>query len=289
MERKHHYFTVAIAMLLILGITLTTQVSLADGRMPIQQLTPTPMFRYPLFRDPNRMIEISGWFDHKHSHGVGVIDQFVTFFDGRESTSGNGFWFNCPELMPAPDWVGCLDTVAGEENCPNSKELWYDAHRGTDYEYEIDWHTGNSCDLDRFSNRQPVPVFAPARGRVYLVQKNHPANGNAVWLMHDLNGNGDFTDDTLVSIYLHLDSIESPIREGEMVGMGQLLGYGGMTGLAFTPHLHFQVNRSSSPGFTGTKWEVDPFGWSGDGSDPWPHENRWLWFIPTYLPFVVRR
>lgn len=231
MKQKNRYFVVTsiiIITLLFLIFTSGAQTSLANEKDAAIALTPTPIFRYPLFRDPNRIIEVSGWFDH-----IGASDQFVTFFDGRQSVPGNGFWFNCPQLMPTPDWIGCLDAVTGEENCPNTRELWYDAHRGTDYEYETDWHTGDTCDLTRFSNRQPVPVFAPARGRVYLVQRNHPGNGNAVWLMHDLNGNGDFTDDTLVSIYLHFDSIEPPIREGEMVDMGQLLGYGGMTGLAF--------------------------------------------------------
>ena len=184
MKQKNRYFAVTgilIIPLLFLIFTSVTPTSLASGKDAAMALTPTPVFRYPLFRDQNRIIEISGWFDHS-----GVSDQFVTFFDGRKNTPGYGFLFSCPQLMYWPDWVGCLDAVTGEENCSDTRELWYDAHRGTDYEYETDWHTGDLCDLDRFSNRQPVPVFAPADGQVYLVQRNHAANGNAVWLMHDL-------------------------------------------------------------------------------------------------------
>ncbi|NOZ73166.1 MAG: M23 family metallopeptidase [Chloroflexi bacterium] len=240
-------------------------------------MTPTPVFRrVQIVLDT----EISALFDHQ----VGSGD--ILFYDGRSSPSGNGFYFTCPI---GGAWIGCLSPASNESSCPNSHELWYDGHKGVDYEYEDNWHTGGTCDRDRFANVTPVPVFAPARGKVALVQTNPPDqyNGNAVFIKHDLNDNNNFDDDKFRSAYLHFYSIESVIRPGEIVSKGQLIGYGGMTGLAWTPHLHFEVQRASDINFQ-NKWSVDPFGWQGAGSDPWPHENRWLWYLQTHLPMIIR-
>jgi murein DD-endopeptidase MepM/ murein hydrolase activator NlpD len=46
-----------------------------------------------------------------------------------------------------------------------------------------------------------------------------------------------------------------------------------MTGLAWTPHLHFEVQRQTESG-----WQpVDPFGWAGAANDPWIVPNFPLW------------
>lgn len=270
------FFTLLITILLSVS-TLCTKPSYATAIDSIF-LTPTPVFRYPVVRNA----QISSMFDHH------LQDHHIVFYDGRESWYGNGFQFTCPEKGNA--WVGCLITANNEQSCPNSSELWYDTptHKGVDYEYEDNWHTGSSCDLDRFANFTPPPIFFPAiRGKVAFVQYDNPYNGNAIFIKHDLNNNSNFEDDKFRSVYLHFDSIESPIRKGATVTMGQMLGRGGMTGLAWTPHLHFEVQRASDPSFQ-SKWSVDPFGWQGLGSDPWPHENRWLWYYLTYLPISMR-
>ncbi|MCS6911361.1 MAG: M23 family metallopeptidase, partial [Anaerolineales bacterium] len=63
---------------------------------------------------------------------------------------------------------------------------------------------------------------------------------------------------------------------------------GGMTGLAWTPHLHFEVQR-----FIGGQWvPVDPYGWNGSlSSDPWPYRdyNYPLWRHLIYLPLVTKQ
>ena len=71
---------------------------------------------------------ISGYFDHQSAAGL------LTFYDGRHSSSGAGFYFSCtnPSMY---DWVGCEDAVSGEVACSNNRELWYDGHKGIDYEY----------------------------------------------------------------------------------------------------------------------------------------------------------
>jgi len=280
--RGKYFFQIVIITLSILffviGVPVLHSESLKIRQIEAQVLTPTPVFRRVLSVEDT---EISSIFDHQSGNGN------IMFYDGRSSPSGNGFYFTC---SIGGAWIGCLSPASNELSCPNSHELWYDGHKGVDYEYEDNWHTGGACDLARFANATPVPVYAPARGKVAIVQTGptyNQYNGNAVFIKHDVNHNNNFDDDKFRSAYLHFYSIESPIRPGEIVGKGQLIGYGGMTGLAWTPHLHFEVQRASDVNFQ-NKWSVDPFGWQGTGSDPWPYENRWLWYLQTYLPMMIR-
>jgi murein DD-endopeptidase MepM/ murein hydrolase activator NlpD len=79
-------------------------------------------------------------------------------------------------------------------------------------------------------------------------------------------------------LYGHLQS--SPlVSEGQSVARGQLLGYSGNTGNSTGPHLRFGVYNSQ------TGWvPIDPYGWSGQGNDPWTYDQGYLWSTspPTY-------
>lgn len=243
-----------------------------------------PIFRYPVVPDA----VISGYFDHNPSGGL------VTFYNGRKSNSGAGFYFSCsnPSMY---DWVGCEDGVSGEGACSNSRELWYDGHKGTDYEYAANWHTGAVCDPGRFAGitRQ---VYAPAAGQVLMAgtDPNRPANGWHIRLKHDLNGNGNYNDDNFRSVYLHFTANALAVTAGQVISEGTYLGLGGSTGYSSSPHLHFEVQRSSDY-FNTNYWSVDPYGWQGSGSDPWPYQNVKLFRFPVvnftdfvYLPVVTK-
>jgi hypothetical protein len=160
--------------------------------------------------------------------------------------------------------------------------LWYDGHKGIDYEYAINWHTGDTCDPARFSGvtRQ---VFAPAAGQVLMAgtDPNRPANGWHIRLKHDLNGNGDYDDDNFRSVYLHFTANALAVTAGQIVAEGDYLGLGGSTGYSSSPHLHFEVQRSND-GFKTNYWSVDPYGWQGGGGDPWPYQN-----VNLFKPEVV--
>lgn len=234
---------------------------------PFQALAATPVFRDPVVAGA----EISSYFDHDDTA------QVVTFYDNRTSKSNAGFLFTCPaidEVTPGAgdSWVGCEVDAGDETACPNTEELWYDNHHGIDYEYDAGWYTGAQCDPDRFGNVNP-PVYAPAQGLVEFIGENHPFNGNFILLYHDLNGDGNFYNDGLRSYYLHFADGGIFVDEGQIIQEGDLLGYGGMTGLAWTPHLHFEVQRQTESG-----WQpVDPYGWAGAGDDPWLVPNFPLW------------
>ncbi len=77
------------------------------------------------------------------------------------------------------------------------------------------------------------------------------------------HGNGYF------SIYLHLSS--SLVSPNQQVTAGQQIGVSGDTGVCGSPHLHFEV-RSGIAGSncpTSGCVPVDPYGWTGTGTDPY--------------------
>ncbi len=222
--------------------------------------TPTPVFDFPVVPDA----EISGFFDHDPAN------LSIRFYDGRTSTGANGFTFSCPAVGGA--WVGCAHAATSEIACADDSELWYDNHHGIDFEYSPDWRTGDSCDLAKFELTLPL-IYAPAPGIVDYVGENDLYNGNFIRIYHDLNGDGNYYNDNLRSYYLHFADNGILVDDGEILAAGDALGYGGATGLAWTPHLHFEVQQRTSLGWMA----VDPYGWDGDGEDPWYAPSLPLW------------
>ncbi len=246
--------------------------------------TGTPIFRHPVV--PGAVI--SGYFDHQSAGGI------VHHYNGRQNSPGAGFYFKCPSVY-MNDWVGCEDVVAGEPGCANNREIWYDNHRGIDYEFAPNWHTGDTCNPGKFSGIT-MPIYAPARARVLMAgtDPNRWANGWHIRLQHDVNNNGNFDDDMLRSIYLHFTAGALAVSPGQIINEGAYLGLGGSTGYSSSPHLHFEVQRSSDY-FQSTYWSVDPYGWQGPGRDPWPYNNVLLFRLNppveysdfAYIPLII--
>jgi murein DD-endopeptidase MepM/ murein hydrolase activator NlpD len=78
------------------------------------------------------------------------------------------------------------------------------------------------------------PVCAAASGIVSDVTKSRKGLGNVVTIDH---GNGYRTR------YAHLADIE--VREGRSVKKGARIGYVGISGNSFAPHLHYEVLRDT--------------------------------------------
>ena len=83
------------------------------------------------------------------------------------------------------------------------------------------------------------PVLAAADGRVTFV--GHLPDGAMVVLIAHPGG--------LVSVYAHLDDTfaRPPVRIGDAVIGGQLIGFVGLTGITTGPHLHFAVLSGGQP------------------------------------------
>ena len=122
-----------------------------------------------------------------------------------------------------------------------SDYLYYDGHNGWDYALSYE------------------PVVAAAAGTVQTAGVDG-GFGLSVTIDH---GNGYGTR------YAHLSQIT--VSPGEQVGRGQGLGTSGNTGNSSGPHLHFGVYLL--PSWTA----IDPWGWTGDGTDPWPSDTGNLW------------
>jgi len=102
-------------------------------------------------------------------------------------------------------------------------------------------HSGLNRYAFDFGLPEGTPVLAAAEGRVVRVKQDSGqggtrpddyARGNTVILDH---GQGLFTQ------YLHLQKNSVPVREGDLVRAGQVIGRSGNTGFSSVPHLHFQV------------------------------------------------
>ncbi|MHB0874843.1 MAG: M23 family metallopeptidase [Anaerolineae bacterium] len=248
---RHGYLRSAgFVLAAVLGLSFGIVGTPGSAQQPTT--TPVTYFRSPV--DPGN--EVSSLFDHDPAPGS------ILFYDGRSNADGGLFYFSCPQRGGGS--VGCEQAATDEASCPDDAEMWYDNHHGIDYEFSSDWRTGDSCDLSRFDGISQ-PVYAAAAGRVAFVGYGR-YNGNYVILMHDYNGDGDYSDDGLRTLYLHFETGGIVVSRGQVVAAGELLGTGGMTGLAWTPHLHFEVQR-----YTDGAWRaVDPYGWLGTAGDPWP-------------------
>lgn len=78
------------------------------------------------------------------------------------------------------------------------------------------------------------PVFAVAEGVVKEVIKSRKGLGNVVVIDH---GNGYMTR------YAHLADVEA--RKGRRIKRGTRIGYVGVSGNSFAPHLHYEVLRDT--------------------------------------------
>jgi murein DD-endopeptidase MepM/ murein hydrolase activator NlpD len=151
---------------------------------------------------------------------------------------------------------------AGYAQTPGLQDyLYYSGHDGYDYGLYYE------------------PIAAAAPGRVilsgWLVPGCHTClSGLTVEIDH---GNG------LLSFYGHMSRIL--VAKGQTVARGQVLGISGMTGTATGPHLHFGVYHTNGGG------PVDPYGWSGSGSDPYGADlgDLWLGGSPRFASVTMPR
>jgi hypothetical protein len=80
-----------------------------------------------------------------------------------------------------------------------------------------------------------------------------------------------------ISSYGHMSAIA--VQACSTIGCsniahGEVLGISGNTGNSTGPHLHFQVTSPAGV-------SVDPYGWKGNGTDPWPYnqaESLWVMY-----------
>jgi len=97
------------------------------------------------------------------------------------------------------------------------------------------FHTG----LD-FQVPYGTPTYAIADGIVSYVEDPGPYCGASVFIEHNVNG------EQFTSVYCHL-MVGVPVKPGDVVSKGQVVGNIGMTGITSGPHLHLEIQRGGTP------------------------------------------
>jgi len=200
--------------------------------------------------------DISAVFDHSQPNNCsnGVVVAFtgeighVAFGKSQFSAIGECAGHRLYGFSNALDGVSTKFTVNGHYTggapaLPDGNNspffLFYDGHTGYDFPYDHSYE-----------------VVAAAAGVVHT-------NGdsfNTVWIDHE-NGYSTW--------YLHmLPEDTASLTNGTSVTQGQHLGYCGnyyQTPGGIGQHLHFTVKKYGV--------RVDPYGWAGQGIDPWPTDG----------------
>ena len=123
----------------------------------------------------------------------------------------------------------------------------YDNHNGTDF-------GGNEND----------DILAPADGEVKDVYWNNEGG----WTMHIWH-----EEIGLSTLYAHLGTT-TIATTSDAVSRGDHIAEMSSTGASSTAtHLHFGVVDDDE--LSGNR--IDPFGWQGTGTDPWPYNQGYLW------------
>lgn len=124
----------------------------------------------------------------------------------------------------------------------------YDGHNGTD-----------------FATSTGVDVVAPADGEVKEVYWDNCGG----WQMHIWHASIG-----LSTLYSHLGTTTSATTT-DTVSRGEHIADVDVTGSCTSgAHLHFGVTDGED---RTTSNRIDPFGWSGGGSDPWTYDLGYLW------------
>ena len=130
---------------------------------------------------------------------------------------------------------------------------------------------------------QNTPLLAAAAGNVVFADFEPPffcaslgveTSALIVRLQHQAP-NGEIFE----TLYANLN--RSDVTVGQRVQAGQQIGVSGLTGCTNGPHLHFAVLRLTHTN-NGRPVAIDPFGWQGQGPDPWAlhpdgAQSLWLW------------
>lgn len=94
-----------------------------------------------------------------------------------------------------------------------------------------------------FGLPERTPILAAREGRIVEITLSHNRGGLDPSLKSKANVVQIVHDDGTVATYAHLSQRPAPIKVGDRVPAGALIGYSGDTGYSSGPHLHFEVSR----------------------------------------------
>lgn len=217
---------------------------------------------FPLSGQTHLSASIRGLFDHSMYSPYGH-DDVVVAYNGERGEKR--FGFDGDTDHPGFKNSGGTNFVinghyagAGIAN-PSPTFLSSDGHPGTDYSAPVGTSLHATAD-----GKIGYPTSFPGVPSAFTF--------NTIAIDH---GNG------YVTYFLHCSTHPSRgnalVAEGATVQRGDVVAYSGDAGAPGNPHLHMEIQLSGVP--------VDPYGWSGPGSDPYIRPNIDLWNLtrPTLL------
>ena len=185
-------------------------------------------------------------FDHT-SPNYSDTDGRIVVFNGNEARRV------CPNPPPA--------------GTPPAEPGVCDAGYGTYWSYSIgDWVAYNGHDgIDYGISYRPLYAAAAADQVIYsgwYDPQNHKSNLGIYVKLHHTNG--------YYTAYGHMSAVSvqscSPVGCAN-IPRGEMIGISGNTGNSTGAHLHFVVRNPSNIA-------VDPYGWTGSGTDPYNAHNQ---------------
>jgi len=192
-----------------------------------------------------------------------VVPLFRKPFDGDYPVS-NLFDHDAPKEFV--DNNGTFTTFWGETT-PAAVAGMVDGHEGYDFVMPVG-----------------TPLLAVAAGKVVQVTESIPPFfcpplNRSVNMQRMVTIEHVLPDGRRVwSSYAHMDRTD--VIPGVAVSAGQQIGLSGNTGCSTGPHLHFEVFLDRD----GRAITIDPYGWSGSGTDPWELQAEGAASIDLWLP-----
>ena len=216
-------------------------------------------------------------------------DKTCRSFDGQTSVSS------------IPHLNGVSVPYVGAGSCGGQKTLSYDGHTGIDYPVG----TGTSV----YAAADGVVVEDECDGSVGLGSAGACAGEGRLIVKSTILAGG--VQKTFYIWYMHLSKAvyqdgKTVVKKGDTVTTGQQIGLSGNTSaLNIAPHLHFEVrvgcgaasvrangsipNCANKPLGEVYGASVDPFGWTGQGSDPLASSNGFqYWYqVEGFTPRLL--
>lgn len=188
-------------------------------------------------------------------------------------------------IEKVPNWVALTDAerLMNFNQIPKSKLIALPEYKISDFQNGQEWSPTNedqrnayitypvpnlgNYKLDGTENsgshpgvdiKTPIgtPVRAIANGYVHVTGNQSTGFGKFISIVHSgLPTDQTGGNETLYSNYAHLSVVS--VIDGQKVEKGQIIGEVGNTGMATTPHLHFQIDTADAPFHP--YW---PFSWS---------------------------
>jgi hypothetical protein len=185
-----------------------------------------------------------------------------------EHTVPMGPWRPGEEPKPQPTIIGWFHPLAGPRRAmPLTESRRFGAARPQPRPAECEL---GHCGVD-LGSALGEPVFSASDGIVERLERDEVRGGNAGRFLRIGHKDG-----TVVTRYIHLDSIRDDLREGDTVRGGELIGRLGRSGVEHSgAHLHFSLS-------------LRPGGRAGEERYIDPEPLLRTWTLPT-LPAVAQR